>query len=156
RPLPSRARRAGRGVLHARRVKRGAPASVVILSELKVVALAMHPHGDVPDAFPRVQPGAKRVQRAIVREHRTPGEAERRHQESAALVRHAAKLLGRWRHVNVQTCPQGASTGTAGFRFGWFASDREPRVDCRWRCRTSVVSEQRWYALSPNRDISTD
>jgi hypothetical protein len=59
RALPTRARRTRRGVLHARRVERGSPASLVILSQLQVVALAVHPDCDVPDASPRVQPGAE-------------------------------------------------------------------------------------------------
>jgi hypothetical protein len=46
----------------------------------------MHTHGDVADAGPRVEPGAKSVKRSIVRGHRAPGEAEGGPEELAALV----------------------------------------------------------------------
>jgi hypothetical protein len=48
----------------------------------------MHPDGDVADAEPGVQPGAQGPERSVVRGQRTPGEAERRHEESAARVEH--------------------------------------------------------------------
>ena len=44
---------------------------------------------DVADASPGVEPGAERVERAIVRGHRAPGESECCPQEPAALVEHA-------------------------------------------------------------------
>src|SRR5215471_19338818 len=59
------------------------------MGQLEIEALAVHAHGDVADAGPGVEPGPERVQRAIVRGHRAPGEAERRYEESAALVDHA-------------------------------------------------------------------
>src|SRR5215471_2922878 len=46
-------------------------------------------HRDVADAGPRVEPRPQRPECAVVRGHRAPGESERRHQESAALVKHA-------------------------------------------------------------------
>src|SRR5438105_10513506 len=49
RALPSRARRAGKGVLHSRRVEGGAPALLVVPRELKVIVLARHADGDVAD-----------------------------------------------------------------------------------------------------------
>ena len=39
---------------------------------LKVVALAVHPDGDVADAGPGVQPGAQRVERAVMGGHEHP------------------------------------------------------------------------------------
>jgi len=46
-------------VLHARRVKGRAPSLLVVPRELKVVALACHADGDVPDPGPGVKPGPK-------------------------------------------------------------------------------------------------
>src|SRR5262245_12374216 len=60
RPLPRCTRRARRRALHAGRVERRAPAALVVLRQLEVEALAVHPHGDVADAGPGVQPGAQR------------------------------------------------------------------------------------------------
>ena len=56
---------------------------------MEIVALAVHPHGDVSDTGPRIQPGAESVEGAVVRGHRAPGEADSRTQELAALVGHA-------------------------------------------------------------------
>src|SRR6266849_11182815 len=89
RALPSGAGRARRRVLHPRRVERGTPALLVVPRELKVVTLAGHADGDVSDASPRVEPGAQRVERAIVRGHGAPGEADSSTQELAPLVEHA-------------------------------------------------------------------
>jgi len=58
RALPSGARRARGRVLHPGRVEGCPPASVIVLSQLKVVALAVHPHRYSPNPSPRVQPGA--------------------------------------------------------------------------------------------------
>jgi hypothetical protein len=65
------------------------PARVVLLSQLQVVALAVHPHGDVADACSRVEPGPQRPERVIVVGQRVPGETECCSQELAALVEHA-------------------------------------------------------------------
>jgi hypothetical protein len=43
---------------------------------------------DVPEPGPRVQPRAESPEGTVVRRSRKPGEAERRHQELAALVEH--------------------------------------------------------------------
>jgi hypothetical protein len=43
-----------------------APAALVVLRQLEVEPLAVHPDGDMADAGPGVQPGAQRVERAIV------------------------------------------------------------------------------------------
>src|SRR5262245_27681220 len=60
RRLPGGTRRARRRVLHARRVERRAPAALVVLRELKIEALSVHPAGDAPDPGPRVEPGVQR------------------------------------------------------------------------------------------------
>ena len=65
------------------------PASVVVSSQLQIVAQAVHPHGDVADAGPGVEPGAQGMERAVIRGHRTLGEADSRTEEPAALVEHA-------------------------------------------------------------------
>src|SRR5438093_1154901 len=56
------------------------------LASLEVEALARHPHDNVADAGPAVEPGPQRVERQVVRGSRKPGEAECCLQESAALV----------------------------------------------------------------------
>src|SRR4030095_7790469 len=65
-----------------------APAAVVVLRQLQVVALAVHPDGDVPDPGPGVEPGPQRPERAVVGGQRVAGEADSRTQELAALVAH--------------------------------------------------------------------
>jgi hypothetical protein len=50
----------------------GCPAALVVLSQLKVKALAVHADGDVPDAGPGVEQGAERVERAVVRRQEHP------------------------------------------------------------------------------------
>jgi len=87
RALPRGARRARARVLHPRRVERRPPASVVVLRQLEVEAVPVHPDDDVADAGPGVEPGAERVQCAIVREHRATREAERRCEEKTPLAR---------------------------------------------------------------------
>jgi len=99
--------RAGRArwrMLHPARIERGSPALLVVPRELEIVALASHADRDPADAGPAVEPGAQGVERPIVRGSRKPGEAERRHEESAALVEHAAKLPGQRCNVNVSAC----------------------------------------------------
>ena len=44
--------------------------------ELEIVALTRHPHRDVPDPGPGVQPRAESVEGAVIRGHRAPGEAD--------------------------------------------------------------------------------
>ena len=70
-------------------VERRAPAALVVLGQLQVEALAVHPNGYVADAGPGVEPGAQRVQGKIVREHRAPGEADGSTEQPVALVEHA-------------------------------------------------------------------
>jgi hypothetical protein len=48
----------------------------------------VHPDGDVTDAGPRVEPGAQRPERKIIRA-REPGESECCWKKLAALVEHA-------------------------------------------------------------------
>jgi hypothetical protein len=64
------------------------PASVIVLSQLEIVALAVHPYRYSSDACPRIQPCAKCPQGAVVGGHRAPGEANSRAQELAAWVEH--------------------------------------------------------------------
>src|SRR5438445_9571177 len=54
--------RAGRRVLDTTRVERGAPAPLVILGQLQIVALPVHPRGDVADAAPGVEPAVEGVE----------------------------------------------------------------------------------------------
>ena len=91
RALPAGADRTRRGVLHAGRVEGRAPALLVVARELEILALAGHAGGHAADAGPGIEPGAQRPERAVVRGHRAPGEAERCEQESAALVEHATR-----------------------------------------------------------------
>ena len=49
--------------------------------------MAVHADSDMPNARPRVQPGAERVQRPVVREHRAPGEPERGTEEAGRVGR---------------------------------------------------------------------
>ena len=57
-------------------VERGPPAPLVMLSQLKVEALAVHPHSDVSNPSPRVQPRAERVESAVVGGQRESGEPD--------------------------------------------------------------------------------
>src|SRR5438445_12801288 len=88
RALPSGSRCTRRRVFHPARVEGRAPASVIVLDQLQVVALAVHPHGHVPNSGLRVPPGAQGMQSTVIRGHRAPGEAECCPQELAALVGH--------------------------------------------------------------------
>jgi hypothetical protein len=56
--LPCDARRARRRMLHPCRVEGRAPSSLVVLRQLEVEALAVHPDGDAADALPGIQPHA--------------------------------------------------------------------------------------------------
>ena len=76
RALPLGARRARRRVLHPCCVEGGSPASLVVLSQLQVESLAVHPHGDVPNASPAIQPGAESMVSTIIRGHGAGGESD--------------------------------------------------------------------------------
>ena len=81
RALPRGACRARRRVLHPGRVEGPPPAALVVLSQLQVVTLTVHPHRDVSNASPRVQPRAESVKGAVVyegREHPAKPTAARR------------------------------------------------------------------------------
>jgi len=52
RALPRGAYRARGRVLHPGRVERGPPASFIVLSQLQVEALPVHPYGDVANPSP--------------------------------------------------------------------------------------------------------
>ena len=70
-------------------VESRSPATVLVAGGLEVETLAVHSHGDVADAQPReFEPGAKRLQRAIVQRQGAPGEADSRTEELAPLVEH--------------------------------------------------------------------
>jgi hypothetical protein len=73
-------------VLHPGRVEGRPPAPLVILSELEIVALAVHSDSNAADAGPGAQPRPQRLQRAVVRGHSAAGEPDRRHEEPAAWV----------------------------------------------------------------------
>ncbi len=77
-------------MVHAGGVEGRSPASVIILSQLQVVALAVHPHGDVPNPGPRLHPRAESMKGAVVGGHRAPGEAQRRYEERPAFPRFPA------------------------------------------------------------------
>ena len=49
------------------------------------VALAVHPHGDVADACPLLEPSLQRPEPTVVRRQRTPGEAQCCSQKLAVL-----------------------------------------------------------------------
>jgi hypothetical protein len=88
RAFPRRRGSARDRVLHPARVESRAPALLVVPGQLEVVALARHPHNNVADAGPGVEPEPQRPERAIIRGSRKPGEAECCSQESAASVEH--------------------------------------------------------------------
>jgi hypothetical protein len=80
-------------MLHPGRVEGRAPAALVVARELEIEALARHPHGDVPDPGPGVEPGAERPEAKVIGRAREPGEAEGCSQDLAAWVEHG--LLNR-------------------------------------------------------------
>jgi hypothetical protein len=59
RRLECGAGRARRRMFHAGHVKAGAPAALVVLGQLQIEALAVHPDRDVADARPGVEPRPK-------------------------------------------------------------------------------------------------
>ena len=79
-------------MLHTARVEGRTPAALVVAGELEIVALPGHADSDPADAGPGVEPGAKGLERQIVRGPREPGEAECCPEKLAALVEHAAML----------------------------------------------------------------
>src|SRR5262245_5596385 len=56
--------------------KRSPAIPLVVLPQLEIKALAMHPNGYVADAGPGVEPCAERPGSAVIRGARKPGEAE--------------------------------------------------------------------------------
>src|SRR5262249_46901868 len=70
------------------RVARGPPPALVVLGQLKVVALAVHPSGHAPDTSPRVEPGPERPESVVVRGTWEPSEPDCCSRELAALVEH--------------------------------------------------------------------
>jgi hypothetical protein len=63
------------------------PTLPAVLGDRPAVLLRLH--RDALDAGPGVEPGPERPERAVVGGQRTPGEADSRTQELAALVAHA-------------------------------------------------------------------
>jgi hypothetical protein len=53
-------------MFHPGRVERGVPAGLVVLGQLEIEALAVHPDGDPADAGPGVEPDSEGPERAIV------------------------------------------------------------------------------------------
>ena len=89
-----RARGRGR---HAGRVKRRPPAAVVVLSQLQVVAPAVHSHGYVVDAGPGVEPGAQGPESAVVGGHGAQAAkpiATRRSWQRWPGTRHSSRTSG--------------------------------------------------------------
>src|SRR2546428_4673524 len=84
RALPAGAGRAHGRVLHPGRVERGSPALLVILSQLQIEALPVHPHRDVPNPGPR----AESVECTVVGGHGAPGESDSCPEELTVLVEH--------------------------------------------------------------------
>ena len=78
-PVP----RAGRGVLHRRRIESRPPASIVILRQLQVVALAVHARATCP-----MPDQESSMQRTVIRKHRAPGEPDCCSQRLAPLIEH--------------------------------------------------------------------
>src|SRR5215510_14319777 len=114
--FPAGARRAGRRVLRAGRVERRAPAAVVVLSQLEVVALAMHAHRDATDAGPRVEPRPQRPERAIVRRHGQGCESERGDEQVPAVVGHRGGRGGWHGHAPLRRWPHAGGPAEAAWR----------------------------------------
>jgi len=75
-------------VFHARRVERGAPAALIVLGQLEVEALTVHPHRDSADTIPGIQVTPKGPECTVIGRHREGGESDSRTKELAALVEH--------------------------------------------------------------------
>ncbi len=61
-------------------------AALVVLSQLQIVTLAVHPDGDVSDPGPGVEPDPECPEGPVIRRPRDPREAERGEEESTASV----------------------------------------------------------------------
>jgi hypothetical protein len=112
------------------------PTPLVVLGQLKVVAQAVHPDGDVADAGPGVEPRAERPESPVIRRPGKPGESECCQQKLAALVEHGYSMTwSAWRMTvcgivrpsafavlrlmtssNFVGCSTGRSAGLAPFR----------------------------------------
>jgi len=88
--MPHNAALSGRRrVFHPGRVERRPPSALVVLSQLQIKALAVHPSGNVADAGPGIEPRSQSMERRMARGHRASGEANCGSEELAALVEHA-------------------------------------------------------------------
>jgi len=87
--FPSRTDSTHWAMLHPCRVEGGSPTSLIVLSELEIVALTMHSHGYSPNTIPGIQVAPEGPECSVIREHRTSTEPDGCTQELAALVEHA-------------------------------------------------------------------
>jgi hypothetical protein len=91
-------------------------ASLVVLSQLQVEALPVHPNRDSPDAIPGIQVALEGPEGSIIRGQGAPGEAERREEESAARVEHVESSrddregASHLAHLNARIATRSAST----------------------------------------------
>jgi len=85
---PPGAGRARWRVLHPGRIEGRSPASLVILSQLQIVVLAVHADSDVPNDTPGVQPSAKCPEGPVIRGHGARDEPDSSTQELATGVEH--------------------------------------------------------------------
>ena len=67
---------------------RSYPPALVVLHQLEIEALAVHPSGHASNACPGIEPRAERPESPVIRGARKPGETEGCDEESAALVEH--------------------------------------------------------------------
>ena len=73
-------------MLRSRRGEGGSPPALIVLSELQIVPLPVHPNRDSADAIPGIQVGPEGPECSVIRRHGTPGEAYGCPQELATLV----------------------------------------------------------------------
>jgi hypothetical protein len=83
-------------MLHPRRVESSSPAPLIVLGQLEIVALPVHPHRDVTYAGRRVEPGPEHLQCPVIREGveqmANPRAAPRRWaRESGTLLDHLVR-----------------------------------------------------------------
>jgi hypothetical protein len=79
-------------VLHARRLERRAPPALIVLRELHVVAVAVHPDNDVTYAAPGVEPAVDGGEGGMVWCGMQGGEADNCMEKAAAPVGHAYSI----------------------------------------------------------------
>jgi len=72
---------------------RRTPAAVVVLRQLQVESLTVHPDGDMADTTPGVEPYGERPEGAVVRGQRARRESHCCPEELAALVDHRRLMI---------------------------------------------------------------